>query len=45
VLAGFDADEEAGVRDAVTRSADAIELWAREGLAPVMNTFNRTEGT
>lgn len=45
VLAGFDADEMIGVRDAITRSADAIELWVNQGLAPVMNTFNRTEGT
>jgi PTH1 family peptidyl-tRNA hydrolase len=45
VLAGFDADETTGVRDAITRSADAIELWVHQGLAPVMNTFNRTEGT
>jgi PTH1 family peptidyl-tRNA hydrolase len=45
VLAGFDADEAAGVRDAITRSADAIELWTSQGLAPVMNTFNRMEGT
>lgn len=45
VLAGFDADETTGVREAITRSADAIELWVSQGLAPVMNTFNRMEGT
>ena len=45
VLAGFDADEAAGVREAITRSADAIDLWTREGVAPVMNTFNRQEST
>jgi PTH1 family peptidyl-tRNA hydrolase len=43
VLSGFDADEAAGVRSAITRSADAIELWTVQGLAPVMNTFNRME--
>ena len=45
VLAGFDADETIGVRDAITRSADAIELWVTQGLASVMNRFNRTDGT
>jgi len=45
VLAGFDADEAAGVREAITRSADAVELWIDQGLAPVMNMFNRPDGT
>ncbi len=43
VLAGFDREEATAVREAITRSADAIELWITEGLAPVMNTFNRLE--
>jgi PTH1 family peptidyl-tRNA hydrolase len=43
VLAGFDADEVTGVREAITRSANAVELWIAEGLGPVMNTFNRPE--
>ena len=42
VLAGFAPEEMTGVRDAITRSADAVELWATQGLAPVMSTFNRT---
>jgi PTH1 family peptidyl-tRNA hydrolase len=45
VLAGFDAGETTGVQEAITRSADAIELWTTQGLAPVMTTFNRMEGT
>lgn len=43
VLAGFDADEAAGVTEAIARSADAVELWIAQGLVPVMNTFNRPE--
>jgi PTH1 family peptidyl-tRNA hydrolase len=45
VLAGFSSEEVAGVREAITRSADAIELWATQGLAPVMSTFNRPVDT
>jgi PTH1 family peptidyl-tRNA hydrolase len=43
VLAGFDREEQTGVRDAIARSADAVELWTTQGMAPVMNTFNRVE--
>ena len=43
VLAGFDADEMTGVEEAITRSADAVELWIAEGLGPVMNRFNRSD--
>lgn len=41
VLAGFEPEETTAVREAITRSADAIELWVSQGLAPVMNTYNR----
>jgi len=43
VLARFDPDELRGVDDAVTRAADAVEMWISEGLSKVMNTFNRDE--
>ena len=43
VLAGFEPDELAGVEEAITRSADAVELWIAQGLAPVMNTYNRVD--
>ena len=43
VLARFEPDERAGVEDAITRAADAVELWISDGLARVMNTFNRVE--
>jgi PTH1 family peptidyl-tRNA hydrolase len=41
VLARFEREELTEVEDAVTRSADAVELWVTDGLGPVMNTFNR----
>jgi PTH1 family peptidyl-tRNA hydrolase len=43
VLARFDPQEREDVADAVGRSADAAELFAAEGIAPVMNRFNRKE--
>lgn len=43
VLARFDKSEQTGIDEAVARSADAVELWIAEGLAPVMNTFNRVQ--
>lgn len=43
VLARFDPQEREDVADAVGRSADAAELFATEGIAPVMNRFNRKE--
>lgn len=43
VLARFDRDEIPGVEDAVTRAADAVETWLDDGLAKVMNTYNRVE--
>ena len=43
VLAKFEPDERPTVADAVGRSTDAAELFATEGIAPVMNRFNRRE--
>lgn len=41
VLARFEFDEMSGVEDAVTRAADAVEVWITDGLVSMMNTFNR----
>lgn len=41
VLAGFAPEEQTGVNDAITRSADAVECWVLDGLAKTMNVFNR----
>jgi PTH1 family peptidyl-tRNA hydrolase len=41
VLAKFDPDERAIVEEAVTRAADAAELFVHDGIAAVMNRFNR----
>jgi peptidyl-tRNA hydrolase, PTH1 family len=43
VLATFDAAERPVVAEAIGRSADAAELFVAEGIAPVMNRFNRKE--
>jgi peptidyl-tRNA hydrolase, PTH1 family len=43
VLATFDTDERATVADAIGRAADAAELFAAEGVGPVMNRFNRRD--
>ena len=43
VLATFDREERAAVAEAVGRAADAVELFVAEGIAPVMNRFNRKE--
>ena len=43
VLARFEPDEVPGMTDAVARAADAIETWVADGLARVMNTYNRSE--
>jgi len=45
VLATFDKDEEAVVSDAISRAADAAEVFVGEGIAPMMNRFNRREDT
>lgn len=44
VLAEFSEAEEEQVEQAVTRAADAVEVWLREGLAAAMNGFNRSTG-
>ena len=43
VLATFDTAERPIVADAVTRAADAVTLFISDGIAPVMNRFNRKE--
>jgi peptidyl-tRNA hydrolase, PTH1 family len=43
VLARFEPDERPIVGEAVGRAADAAELFVTEGIAPVMNRFNRKE--
>ena len=40
VLARFDPDERPVIDEAIGRAADAIEMFAREGIAGVMNRFN-----
>jgi len=41
VLANFSGDEGPQLPGLLERSADAAEVWAREGLAVAMNRFNR----
>jgi PTH1 family peptidyl-tRNA hydrolase len=43
VLTTFDPDERTAVADSVERAADAVELFVAEGIAPVMNRYNRKE--
>lgn len=43
VLSRFDAEEQPVMNAAMDRAADAVELWITDGLAPVMNRFNRTD--
>jgi peptidyl-tRNA hydrolase, PTH1 family len=43
VLAPFDADEEARLRSAWPRAAEAVACFATEGIAPAMNRFNAPE--
>jgi PTH1 family peptidyl-tRNA hydrolase len=43
VLARFEPQERENVAEAVGRAADAAELFVTEGVAPVMNRFNRKE--
>jgi PTH1 family peptidyl-tRNA hydrolase len=40
VLARFDPDERPVIDEAIGRAADAIDVFAREGIAVVMNRFN-----
>ncbi|HZB25387.1 MAG TPA: aminoacyl-tRNA hydrolase [Vicinamibacterales bacterium] len=41
VLAKFDPEEREVVAEAIARAADAVELFVTDGIAPVMNRFNR----
>ena len=43
VLGRFAPEERTIIAEAVSRSADAAELFIAEGIAPVMNRFNRKE--
>jgi PTH1 family peptidyl-tRNA hydrolase len=43
VTAKFERNEAAIVAETVDRSADAVELFIAEGIAPVMNRYNRKE--
>src|SRR5688500_6875124 len=43
VLGRFAPEERPIIAEAVTRTADAAELFIKEGIAPVMNRFNRKE--
>ena len=43
VLATFDQDERAVAADAIARAADAVETFVSDGIAPMMNRFNRIE--
>ena len=43
VTAEFEADERPGITAAIARAADAVETWIPDGLAKVMNVFNRTD--
>ena len=41
VLETFEGDEERVMEDAVRTAADAVELWAHDGILAAMNRFNR----
>jgi peptidyl-tRNA hydrolase, PTH1 family len=43
VLGRFAPDEQPIIAEAVSRTVDAVELFIREGIAPVMNRFNRKD--
>ena len=45
VLAKFEPEERSIVAEVVGRAADAAETFVAEGIAPVMNRFNRKEDT
>jgi len=40
VLSKFEPDEQAGLGEFIARAADAAEMFAVEGIAKVMNTYN-----
>jgi PTH1 family peptidyl-tRNA hydrolase len=43
VLSGFSPDEQAALKELISKAADAAECWVREGLAVAMNRFNKRE--
>jgi peptidyl-tRNA hydrolase, PTH1 family len=43
VLAKFEPEERDDIAEAMSRAADAAELFVTEGITPVMNRFNRKE--
>jgi len=45
VLSRFGPDEQPVINGAIDRAADAVEVWMTDGLAPVMNRFNRPDDT
>jgi PTH1 family peptidyl-tRNA hydrolase len=45
VLARFAPDELPGIDAAIARAADAVEVWLSDGIAKMMNAFNRPEDT
>lgn len=43
VLESFSAEELPSVQDAISRAADGVESWLRDGLEVTMNSVNRSE--
>ncbi|HEY7475699.1 MAG TPA: aminoacyl-tRNA hydrolase [Vicinamibacterales bacterium] len=43
VTAEFEPEERPGIDAAIARAADAVETWISDGLAKMMNLFNRGE--
>jgi PTH1 family peptidyl-tRNA hydrolase len=43
VTAEFEPGERPGITAAIARAADAVETWIPDGLAKMMNVFNRAE--
>ncbi len=41
VLSNFTREEQGGLAESVSKAADAVEAWTRDGLANAMNRFNR----
>lgn len=41
VLARFDPDEKPAIDEAIERAADAVEVWMADGLAKMMNRYNK----